>query len=77
MAVSLQVKIAYSVEVDAPKAVAELAEQLGTTEFDLLVFFCSVHYNLDLLADELHNSFTCRVIGCNTACEISSENGFQ
>ncbi len=77
MAVSLQVKIAYSVEVDAPKAVAELAEQLGSIECDLLVFFCSVHYDLDLLADELNNSFTCQLIGCTTAGEISSKNGFQ
>ncbi len=77
MAGSLQVKIAHSVKVDARKAVTELVKQLSSTACDLIVFFCSVQYDLTVLAEELDNNFTCRLIGCTTAGEISSENGFQ
>jgi len=77
MAESLQVKIAHSVEPDAQKAVAELVDQFDSTPCDLLIFFCSVHYDLDCLATEIRNNFTCQLIGCTTAGEISSKNGFQ
>ncbi len=77
MAESIQVKIAHTVERDARSAVEELVKQFASTACDLLIFFCSVHYDLPVLADELSSNFTCRLIGCTTAGEISSENGFQ
>jgi len=77
MVKSLQVKIAHSVEPDTRKAATELIRQLESTACDLLIFFCSVQYDLPLLADALQNSFACQLIGCTTAGEISSEKGFQ
>jgi hypothetical protein len=40
----------------------------------LVVFFCSVHYDLDILASEIQHLFTgVQVIGCTTAGEIGPE----
>lgn len=77
MAESLQVKVAYSIEADTEKAVAELATQLNTSADDTLIFFCSASYDLELLCRELNNTFHSQLIGCTTAGEISSGNGFQ
>lgn len=77
MAKSLQVTVAHSVASDIKTAVQELATQLNTSTDGFLIFFCSASYDLELLSRELNDTFHCQLIGCTTAGEISSGNGFQ
>lgn len=77
MAKSLQVKVAHSTEPDTKNAVRELASQLETTIDGVLIFFCSASYDLELLSRRVNDTFHCQIIGCTTAGEISSTNGFQ
>lgn len=60
----------------ARHAVAEICEQLEPERLAGLVFFCSSHYDLDLLATEIARHFSCPVIGCTTAGEIHAQQGY-
>ena len=77
VAKSLQVRVAHSIEADPTKAITELAAQLDTAVAGILIFFCSASYDLKCLGRELNNTFDSQLIGCTTAGEISSENGYQ
>ncbi len=59
-------------EKNEKKAVEELAEKITQDEMAGVIFFCSSEYNLDKLAREIDNAFSCPVIGCTTAGEIGT-----
>lgn len=61
----------HSDAVEARAAVAELHAQLAQPELELLLFFCSSAYDLDVLADEINRRFAgVKVVGCTSAGEI-------
>ncbi|MDY6951805.1 MAG: FIST N-terminal domain-containing protein [Thermodesulfobacteriota bacterium] len=72
----LKVKTGRSVSTNEKEAVQELADAITQPEMKAAVFFCSSKYNLDELASELKRQFSCPLIGCTTAGEISSK-GYQ
>ncbi len=70
---SLVVHKAQSFSADPGVAVSELSGMLNCPNMAVVVFFCSVDYDLDLLGQELKKTFDCPVIGCTTAGEIGPE----
>jgi hypothetical protein len=59
---------------DPVVAVRELAEQLLAPKTATVVFFCSAHYDLDVLGRRLADRFgDVELVGCSTAGEISPE----
>lgn len=65
---------AQSKATDAGAAVAELAAGLLRPDTELVLFFCSVSYDLDALAKSLNEMFAgVPVVGCTTAGEIGPE----
>ncbi|KJY79839.1 nitric oxide-sensing protein NosP [Vibrio nigripulchritudo] len=64
---------AESYQLDAVKAVRELASRLNDPNIGFVLFFCSAAYDLRELETEMHRAFThCKVMGCTTAGEITS-----
>ena len=56
---------------DPRQAVSELHQAIAQPDMALVIFFCSSHYDLDLLATAINESFAgTTVIGCTTAGEI-------
>ena len=56
---------------DPAEAVRELHEQLSQPSAELVVFFCSTDYDLDIIAQEVNRCFAgVAVVGCTTAGEI-------
>ena len=72
----LRVKKAHSTATDSRQAAAELAERLDPADANLVIFFCSPRYDLDVFSATLQERLTCPVIGCTTAGEITSELGY-
>ncbi len=65
------IKTAHSFSPDARIAVREFYAALSGAELALVVFFCSSHYDLDAIADEMNLLFSgVKVVGCTTAGEI-------
>ena len=64
-----------SAATDEHAAVSELRQQIGPSERQLTLFFCSSEYDLAKLASELRNAFAGTMIGCTTAGQLSA-NGF-
>ncbi len=63
--------VAHSVHTEARAAVREIHAKLSAGKTELVLFFCSSHFDLDALADEINTVFgETRVIGCTTAGEI-------
>ncbi len=65
-------KIAEVVTTDEKAAVRELFEGIYQEEMGGVIFFCSADYDLDKLACEIKETFSCPVIGCTTAGEIGT-----
>ncbi|WP_296659372.1 nitric oxide-sensing protein NosP [Paraburkholderia sp.] len=62
---------AHSTHPDARAAVREVGAALAVCDAELVIFYCSSHFDLDALASEIHATFgQTRVIGCTTAGEI-------
>lgn len=56
---------------DARQAAAEFHAAVRQPDMALVVFFCSSHYDLEALADEMNRLFAgVEVVGCTTAGEI-------
>lgn len=70
---SLIVQKAQSFRPDARDAIAEIAEKLQCRNMAVVVFFCSIDYDLEVLGQELKRTFDCPVIGCTTAGEIGPD----
>lgn len=68
-------RCAVSTSLDVGTAVREIAKELGEGLRGML-FFCSSHYDLPLLATEIHRTFNCVVAGCTTAGEIIAPLGY-
>jgi hypothetical protein len=65
------VKLGQSVLPDPEAAVSALYEQIAQPDTQLVIFFCSSHYDLPALAIALDHQFgDTPVIGCTTAGEI-------
>lgn len=63
--------VAQSTHSDAREAVREVHAALKASEGALVLFFCSSHFDLESLADEIGHCFEgTEVIGCTTAGEI-------
>ncbi|WP_104402524.1 nitric oxide-sensing protein NosP [Vibrio penaeicida] len=64
---------AESYQLEAVKAVRELAARLNTPNIGFVLFFCSAAYDLKELESEMDRAFThCKVMGCTSAGEITS-----
>lgn len=65
------IRTGHSFAKDPRLAAKEFHDAVYQPNMELIVFFCSSHYNLDVLANELNSLYPNeRVIGCTTAGEI-------
>ncbi len=66
------IDIAHSANPNPHEACASLAKTLYRPGMELLLFFCSSHYDLDALAEALNRDFPgVQMLGCTTAGEIA------
>lgn len=71
------IRTAQTIAETPRQAVEELRAALWQDRIELLLFFCSPHYDLDALASELNQAFAdIQLIGCTTAGEIGPQ-GFK
>jgi hypothetical protein len=76
MNASPNVRLGHSRAADPRTAVAEFHVQVAHPETALVIFFCSSHYDRDVLAEEMNRLFPgVEVVGCTTAGEIG-EDGY-
>lgn len=62
---------AHSSSKDPRTAVREFHAGVSRSNISLVIFFCSSHYDLDVIADEMNKRFPdVLVVGCTTAGEI-------
>ncbi|MDY7578949.1 FIST N-terminal domain-containing protein [Herbaspirillum sp. RTI4] len=67
----LPIRRAHSFEMDARKAVLEFHAAVSQPDMQLVIFFCSTNYDLDVLAAEMRRLFVgVQVVGCTAAGEI-------
>ena len=65
------IRLAHSRATGAVQAVQEFHAAVLQPDMQLVVFFCSSEYDLDLLAAEMQRLFVgVQVVGCTTAGEI-------
>jgi len=65
------IRTAQSCATEARQAVEEFHAAVAQSKMELVVFFCSSEYNLDVLAAEINRLFAgVKVVGCTTAGEI-------
>jgi hypothetical protein len=65
------IRIAQSQATEAKKAVEEFHAGVIQPNMELVLFFCSSEYNLDIIAAEMNRLFVgIQVVGCTTAGEI-------
>ena len=71
---SSRIRRAQSCATDAREAAREFHAGVVQPHMALVIFFCSVHYDLDTLTSEMQHLFAgVQVIGCTTAGEIGPE----
>ncbi len=72
MSLAKTIRTGFSQSLDPATAVAELHAAVAHKQAALVMFFCSVAYDMTALAAELHRQFgSIPVIGCTTAGEIT------
>jgi hypothetical protein len=65
------IRLAHSFARDPRDAVAEFYASVAQQNMALVIFFCSIEYDLNVLAAEMNRLFAgVRVVGCTTAGEI-------
>lgn len=65
------IRIAQSCATEARQAVREFHASVAQPDMELVMFFCSSEYELDVLAEEMTRLFAgIQVVGCTTAGEI-------
>jgi hypothetical protein len=65
------IRTAQSTATEAHQAVAEFHTAVAQPDMELVIFFCSSEYDLDVLAAEMGRLFAgIQVVGCTTAGEI-------
>jgi len=68
---SRNIRIAQSCAADARQAVQEFHLSVAQPDMELVIFFCSSEYDLEVLAQEMNRQFAgIQVVGCTTAGEI-------
>jgi hypothetical protein len=68
------IREAQSCATDARQAVGEFHSAVAQPNMELVVFFCSSEYDLDVLAEEMDSLFVgVQVVGCTTAGEIGPD----
>lgn len=65
------VQVLKSTSPDAYVAVSEINQQLHIKNIEVILFFCSSHYDLNQLSIEINTQFESLTVGCTTAGEIS------
>ena len=66
-----KIRLAQSCATGAREAVKDFHGTLAQPDMELVVFFCSSEYDLDVLAAEMNRLFAgIQVVGCTTAGEI-------
>ncbi|MDR1849608.1 MAG: FIST C-terminal domain-containing protein [Zoogloeaceae bacterium] len=73
---AIEVRFGKSFNLDAAAAVQELVAQTHEIAPDFLIFFCSSKYDLVALGKAIKAAFACPAIGCTTAGEILSGEGY-
>ncbi|MCX6074633.1 MAG: FIST C-terminal domain-containing protein [Campylobacterales bacterium] len=65
------IKMAQSTAIKTREAAKEFYDAVVQPEMELVLFFCSSEYDLDILAEEMNRLFFgIKVVGCSTAGEI-------
>jgi hypothetical protein len=68
---SLNIRMGQSCATEARRAVMEFYAAVAQADMELVVFFCSSEYDLEVLAAEINRLFAgIQVVGCTTAGEI-------
>lgn len=67
-----EVKNGVSFAKNEEQAVQELYDLIYQPDAEVVIFFCSSKYNLDRMGNALKARFSCPLIGCTTAGEITS-----
>jgi len=73
----LKVKTGSSNLQNETDAVRDFAQQIAQNDAAINIFFASSRYNLELLGQELQQSFKSPVIGCTTSGEITPQGYAQ
>ncbi|MDR1849607.1 MAG: FIST C-terminal domain-containing protein [Zoogloeaceae bacterium] len=73
---AIEVRFGKSFNPDAAAAVQELVAQTNEIKPDFILFFCSPKYDLAAMGKAIEASFTCPALGCTTAGEILSGEGY-
>lgn len=69
---NFELKSGVSFARDEKQAVQELYSQIYQPDAEVVIFFCSSKYNSDILGAALRERFSCKLMGCTTAGEITS-----
>jgi hypothetical protein len=73
-----RIRTAQSLAKDAQQAVREFHAAVVQADMELVLFFCSSEYDLDVLAAEMSRLFAgVQVVGCTTAGEIGPAGYLQ
>ncbi|MDP1635173.1 MAG: FIST N-terminal domain-containing protein, partial [Gallionellaceae bacterium] len=71
-------RTAQACVADTRQAVAEFHAGVTQPGMELVLFFCSSEYDLDVLAEEMNRLFAgVQVVGCTTAGEIGPAGYLQ
>ncbi|HEX5338500.1 MAG TPA: FIST N-terminal domain-containing protein, partial [Gallionella sp.] len=73
---NLSIKKGVSFAADPHKAVQEIFDAIWQPDAAVVIFFASPGYELAALGAELKRTFTCPLVGCTTAGEITSGAGY-
>ena len=73
---SSAIRRGVSLSMNAEDAARDLALQLDADSLNAMVFFCDPSYDLEILESAICRYFNCPVIGCTTAGEIVSPDGY-
>ncbi|OZG71095.1 FIST domain containing protein [Hahella sp. CCB-MM4] len=74
MTASPSIRRAHTRLQDPVQAVQAFHAEVAQEDMALVLFFCSSHYDLDLLATEMYRQFMgVQVVGCTTAGEIGPQ----
>ena len=77
MSMPQEIRTSQSSASDPREAVREFHAGVVQADTVLVVFFCSIEYDLDAIADEMRRLFDgIPVVGCTTAGEIGP-NGYR
>lgn len=75
---SQTIRTAQSSATEASQAVAEFHAAVVQPQMELVIFFCSSEYDLEVLAEEMNRLFAgVHVVGCTTAGEIGPAGYLQ